>query len=115
MHRVRTIPTTVAPLQFMAHCDDCGIVSEPMDTAWQAKQAGANHVRLERLREADEYVGVQEIAQRFGVSKMTVYRLIEKRTLPHLKIGGLLRVPRAAVEEFIKANYTEGANDVDHD
>jgi excisionase family DNA binding protein len=39
-----------------------------------------------------------EVAERLRVSLATVYRRIEDRTLPSTRIGGVLRVPVAAVD-----------------
>jgi len=37
----------------------------------------------------------------FGVSRATVWRLIYEGDLPHFKIRGSVRIPAAAVEEYL--------------
>jgi excisionase family DNA binding protein len=42
-----------------------------------------------------------EVAQRLGVSKPTVYRLIGDGDLPALRIGGQIRVDPAELRDYI--------------
>lgn len=49
----------------------------------------------------DRYLTVQEIALMFRVSKMTVYRLIERRELRAVRIGRTFRIAESAVQEYI--------------
>ena len=46
------------------------------------------------------YVPVKAIAERFGVSVSTVYRLIQSGRLRAVKIGRAVRVPADAVNEL---------------
>lgn len=49
---------------------------------------------------APEYVRVKTIAQRFGVSVSTIYRLIERKGLRATRIGRAVCVPADAVREL---------------
>jgi excisionase family DNA binding protein len=49
---------------------------------------------------------VKEIATEMRVSKMTVYRLIEAKKLPSVRIGSSFRVPQKAVTDYIRNNTT---------
>jgi excisionase family DNA binding protein len=42
-----------------------------------------------------------QLAALLGVSLATAYRRIEDGTFPHVQVGGLLLVPRIALESFI--------------
>ena len=44
---------------------------------------------------------VGQVAPMFGVSRATVWRLIYEGDLPHFKIRGSVRIPAAAVEEYL--------------
>jgi excisionase family DNA binding protein len=52
------------------------------------------------------YLTVSEISQMSRVSKMTIYRLIESGKLPSVRFGSNYRVPKSAVENYIKTNTT---------
>lgn len=43
---------------------------------------------------------VAEVAKRWGVSRMTVYRMVNDGTLRHTRIGGQIRVHQDAVQEY---------------
>lgn len=47
-----------------------------------------------------DFMTVGEIAKRYRVSKMTIYRLIQNGEVPATKIGQSLRVHRDAVEQI---------------
>lgn len=42
-----------------------------------------------------------ELADVFKISKSSVYRLIEKRQIPFLKIGGKLRFTQTDVDKYL--------------
>jgi excisionase family DNA binding protein len=44
---------------------------------------------------------VEEAAEALTVSRWKVFELIRTRQLRSIKIGGLRRVPRAAIDEYI--------------
>lgn len=51
------------------------------------------------------FLTVAEIAQRMRVSKMTVYRLVHGGELPAARVGRSFRVPKNAVEEYLRSAY----------
>jgi excisionase family DNA binding protein len=44
---------------------------------------------------------VAEIAQALRVSRMTIYRLVERGSLPSVRVGHSIRVPAAAVRAYL--------------
>lgn len=40
-----------------------------------------------------EYLSVTQYARRMNVNHNTVYKAVQKGTLPHVKLGGLIRIP----------------------
>lgn len=48
------------------------------------------------------FLTVEEVAKRFRVSKMTVYRAVESGELRSIKVGKrTVRIPEDAVEEWV--------------
>jgi excisionase family DNA binding protein len=45
---------------------------------------------------------VEGLAAEFRISKMGVYRLVERRALPFYRVGGVLRFDRRDVEEYLR-------------
>ncbi|WP_240798000.1 helix-turn-helix domain-containing protein [Streptomyces sp. F001] len=52
---------------------------------------------------------VAEVASIMGVSKTTVYRLVNSRHLPAIRVGRSFRVPEQAVYEYLRESW-QGAN-----
>lgn len=50
------------------------------------------------------YYRVDEVANYFGISRTTVYRLIKRETLRAVKIHSSLRVGRKELERFARKN-----------
>lgn len=50
---------------------------------------------------AKKYLTVPEIAAELRVSKMTVYRLVNDRELPSIRIGRSVRVRRADLDHYL--------------
>jgi excisionase family DNA binding protein len=44
-----------------------------------------------------------EFAEAIGASKAKVYEMIQRKQVPSVKIAGLTRIPRAALEQFVEA------------
>lgn len=53
----------------------------------------------------DEYLTVEEIAVMMRVSKMTIYRMVERGEIPSLRFGRSFRIRRSDLE-----TYLEGAH-----
>ena len=43
-----------------------------------------------------------DVAEWFGVSRQTLYRMIEKREIPFYKIGGQIRFQEADLEKYLQ-------------
>ena len=54
-----------------------------------------------------QFLTVAEVAARMRVSKMTVYRLVHSGELPAARVGRSFRVPRSALEEYLRAAYLD--------
>ena len=52
-----------------------------------------------------KFLTVAEVAAMMRVSKMTVYRLVHGGELPAARVGRSFRVPRHAVEEYLRSAY----------
>jgi excisionase family DNA binding protein len=52
-----------------------------------------------------QFLTVAEVASMMRVSKMTVYRLVHAGDLPAARVGRSFRVPRAAVEDYLRNAY----------
>ena len=52
------------------------------------------------------FLTVNEVAARWRVSRMSIYRLIHDGELPHVRIGSAFRIPTEAVENYIKRQET---------
>jgi excisionase family DNA binding protein len=50
---------------------------------------------------------IREIAQHSGWPEGRIRRLVATRRLRHVKLDGLLLLPKNAVEEFVEANMVE--------
>lgn len=55
----------------------------------------------------DEYFTPQEVADKFKVKKRTVYLWVKEGKLKAVKFGRLLRIPREALEEFVRESSQE--------
>lgn len=51
---------------------------------------------------------VPETASALGLGRNTVYDLIRAGRLPHLRVGRTIRVPQAALSEWITSNTQKG-------
>jgi excisionase family DNA binding protein len=52
-----------------------------------------------------QFLTVAEVAAAMRVSKMTVYRLVHGGELPAARVGRSFRVPRRAVDEYLRGVY----------
>jgi excisionase family DNA binding protein len=48
-----------------------------------------------------------EMADFLAISKATVYRLVGKRQLPFIKIGGVLRFKKADIEKYLESGRVD--------
>ena len=52
-----------------------------------------------------QFLTVAEVAAMMRVSKMTVYRLVHGGELPAARVGRSFRVPKHAVEVYLRSAY----------
>ncbi len=52
---------------------------------------------------------VRQTAQALGVHHATVRRLINQGDLPHRMVGRIIKIPRAAVEAFVRKSHPRGS------
>lgn len=60
---------------------------------------------------APRFMTVAEVADLMRVSKMTVYRLIQKGDIPAIRVGKSFRVPQVAVRQLIDAGLADWSDD----
>ena len=60
------------------------------------------------MNEQKLVLSVSECADLLGVSRPSVYKWINLGTLPHLKLGTRIVIPRAALEKWIERKTTGG-------
>jgi len=53
-----------------------------------------------------EFVTVEEVAARWRVSKMSVYRLIKRKELEVMHVGRVFRITETSVDRYEAANLT---------
>ena len=56
---------------------------------------------------APSFVTVAEVADLMRVSKMTVYRMIDRGELPAIRVGKSFRIPQVAVKQLIDAGLAD--------
>ena len=54
------------------------------------------------------FLTVPEVAEALRVSKMTVYRLIEREELPAARVGRSLRVPERGFHRYVQEQLEDG-------
>jgi len=53
-------------------------------------------------------LSVVEAAQQLGIGKNTAYALVRRGDLPHIRIGGRIRVPAEQLKAWVNAHATGG-------
>ena len=61
----------------------------------------------ERSLSEMRFLTVAEVATLMRVSKMTVYRLLERGEIASVRVGRSFRVPENAVHEYLKNAFNE--------
>lgn len=59
---------------------------------------------------SNELLTPDQVAQRLGVGRTTVYELMGRGELPSLRIGRARRIPSSAVDAFIARKLEEAAH-----
>lgn len=52
-----------------------------------------------------EFLNPEELAAILAISRATVYRLIARRQIAFIKVGGGLRFRRSDIEKFLESNH----------
>jgi excisionase family DNA binding protein len=75
------------------------------------------NTRLDRTAAQDRLLlRVEEAARLLSIGTTLTYELVGRGVLPHVRLGRAVRVPRAALEEWIASNTrgsTVGHRDID--
>ncbi len=61
----------------------------------------------------DPWVSVDDVARHLGVAKDTVYRWIERRSLPAHKVGRLWKFKLTEVDEWVRAGGARSDDDAE--
>lgn len=59
----------------------------------------------------EHYYTVQEIADRFRVTRQAIYNWIDEGRLRAVKVGRALRIPESAVADFVKPSEAGDRDD----
>jgi excisionase family DNA binding protein len=59
---------------------------------------------------SDDLLTPEQVAQRLGVGRTTVYELLNRGELPSLWIGRARRIPSSAVDAFIARKLEEATH-----
>lgn len=54
------------------------------------------------MTDSERWLSVEEIAAHLGVSKETVYRWLEKKTIPAHRVGKLWKFQTSEVDHWVK-------------
>lgn len=60
------------------------------------------------MSDPEPWVSVEDVARHLGISKDTVYRWIEARSLPAHKIGRLWKFKLSDIDEWVRAGGAHG-------
>jgi excisionase family DNA binding protein len=58
----------------------------------------------------DRLLSVRQVAERLGVCTRTIYELIDRGELPHIRISNAIRVAPADVAAYVAANRVGGGS-----
>jgi excisionase family DNA binding protein len=61
----------------------------------------------------EPWASVEEVAKHLGVAKDSVYRWIESRRLPALKVGRLWKFKLSEVDEWVRAGGADADDGAD--
>ncbi len=62
----------------------------------------------EKPVEGNGYLEVEDVAKRLNVSESWVYKKIRTKVMPHIRIGGIIRVPEKELLAWVEAHAVEG-------
>jgi len=57
------------------------------------------------MGEQSKFLTVREVAEYFNLSISTVYKMIQERIIPHIKVGKNIRIKRVDLERIEEKNY----------
>ncbi len=57
-----------------------------------------------------EFMPVDELSQYLGIKKSSLYSLVEKREIPHYKIGRLVRFKKSEIDAWMEGHRKECAD-----
>lgn len=61
----------------------------------------------------EEYFTVNEVASRFKVTRKAVYDWMKSGRLRYILVGDSRRIPKSAIDEFVKPGTPEGSEEGD--
>jgi excisionase family DNA binding protein len=57
--------------------------------------------RKTRFEDLPDFLSVEETRRYFGLGRSTIYELLRRKELPHVRFGRVIRIPRVALEKFL--------------
>jgi excisionase family DNA binding protein len=67
------------------------------------------------IRQNPRFYSPEDLAVYLGVSKTTIYRLVEKRVIPFYKIGGSLRFKENDVNEYVEKQRVKSSGELHYE
>jgi excisionase family DNA binding protein len=65
-----------------------------------------------RVTAVNDLLTLEELANYLRVTEKTIYRLLDKRSIPATKVGRQWRFDKAAIDSWLRQNSTEGASHI---
>ena len=66
------------------------------------------------IRDADEFMGIKQVADLLGLAKPTIYGLVHKRKIPFMKRGKKLYFSKKDVTNWIYTTGTSSKDEIDN-
>jgi excisionase family DNA binding protein len=57
--------------------------------------------RKTRFEDLPDFLSVEETRRYFGLGRSTIYELLRRKELAHVRFGRVIRIPRIALEKFL--------------
>ena len=56
---------------------------------------------------AQGFFGIQDLSRYLGIKTGTLYVMVEERSIPHYRVGKLIRFKRSEIDEWMEGNRKE--------
>jgi excisionase family DNA binding protein len=63
--------------------------------------------QAEQSIQGKEFLTIQELSQYLGIKTGTLYAMVEERSIPHYRVGKLIRFKRSEIDLWMEGNRKE--------